>query len=86
VIAVDPDTHTCPGVVEVGVTLYITLPTFTLLGLVNTCEIVDRLVGEAPVIPPVIVPTVVLKVEGVDAVKAILVLVPLQIVKDVGPL
>ncbi len=68
-----------PGVaVEVGVTMYCTVPAVVLLGLVSACAMVLPLPLDAPVIPPVTVPTVQLNVlEAVD-VKAMLVAVPLQ--------
>jgi hypothetical protein len=67
-------------VVDVGVTMYWTVPAVALLGLVSVCAIVVPLPAEAPVIAPVIVPTVQVKVLGVEAVNAILVAVALQTV------
>ena len=46
----------------------------------SVCAIVDPLPPLAPVIDPVIVPTVHVNVEAVDDVNAIFVAVPLQIV------
>ena len=70
---------------DVGVTIYCTVPGFTLLGLVNVCAIVVPQAAAhavAPVIPPVIVPIVQVNVlaPGVLVVNAIAVAVPLQIV------
>jgi hypothetical protein len=59
--------------------MYCTVPAVELLGLLNTCEIVDPLPFAAPVIPPVIVPTVQLKLLGAVAVRVMLVDVALQI-------
>jgi hypothetical protein len=66
--------------VEVGVTIYWTVPAALLLGLVNVCAIVGPLPTDAPVIPPVIVPTVHVNVLAALAVNAMLVAVALQIV------
>ena len=66
--------------VEVGVTMYSTVPIAELLGLFKVCAIVDPLPALAPVIPPVIVPTVHVNVLAADAVRAMFVAVPLQIV------
>jgi hypothetical protein len=63
-----------------GVTMYVTVPAVDS-GLVRTCEIVVPDDAVAPVIPPVIAPTVQLKVAPATLlVSAILVVVPLQIV------
>jgi hypothetical protein len=51
-----------------------------LLGLFNVCEIVDPIPPVAPVILPVIVPTVHVNVLAALAVNAMFVAVPLQIV------
>jgi len=51
-----------------------------MLGLVSIWLIVEPEPKVAPVIPPVTVPTVQLKVDGTLEVKAIFGLVPLQIV------
>jgi hypothetical protein len=59
-------------VVEVGVTMYCTVPAAELLGLVSVWLIVEPLPAVAPVIPPVIVPIVQLKLLGTLEVKAIL--------------
>src|SRR5205085_1787958 len=64
--------------VEVGVTIYCTVPTVALLGLVRVCAMVDPLPELAPVIPPVIVPTVHVNVLAALAVKGIFVAVALQ--------
>ena len=66
--------------VDVGVTRYSTVPAVVLLGLFNVCAIVDPLPALAPVIPPVIVPTVHVKVDAALAVNAMFVVVALQIV------
>jgi hypothetical protein len=67
-------------VVEVGVTIYWTVP-FELFGLVSTWPlIVLPEPAEAPVMLPVIVPMVHVKVLGVFAVSEILGLVPLHMV------
>lgn len=50
-----------------------------MLGLVSVCAIVAPDPDVAPVMLPVIVPTVQVNVLGADAVNAILVAVPLQI-------
>ena len=60
--------------------MYWTVPVALLLGLVSVCAMVEPDPADAPVILPVIVPTVQVKVLGVLAVRAILVAVPLQIV------
>lgn len=76
-------TYGAPGhagvAVEVGVTIYSTVPETLLLGFVSVCAIVAPDPALAPVIPPVMVPTVQVKVLGAEAVSAILVAVPLQI-------
>jgi hypothetical protein len=64
--------------VDVGVTIYCTVPAVAALGFVSTWLIVDPPPGFAPVIPPVIVPNVQVKVLGALAVRAILGFVPLQ--------
>jgi hypothetical protein len=66
--------------VDVGVTIYCTVPAVALLGLVNVCAIVAPDPAVAPVIPPVTVPTVQVKVLAALAVNATLVEVALQIV------
>jgi hypothetical protein len=65
--------------VDVGVTIYCTVPEVALLGLVKVWEIVFPVPILAPVILPVTAPTVQLKVLAVLDVKPILVAVPLQI-------
>jgi hypothetical protein len=50
---------------EVGVTMYCTVPAVELLGLTSIWFIVSPEPAAAPVIPPVIVPMVQAKVEGV---------------------
>jgi hypothetical protein len=59
--------------------MYWTVPEALLLGLVSVCAIVAPDPEEAPVMPPVTVPTVQVNVLGAVAVSAILVAVPLQI-------
>jgi hypothetical protein len=66
-------------VVEVGVTIYSTLPAAALLGLVSTWLIVAPELALAPVIPPVFVPIVHAKLLAALAVSAIAGLVPLQV-------
>jgi hypothetical protein len=64
---------------EVGVTMYSTVPALTLLGLERICPIVDPEEALAPVIPPVMVPMVQVKVLATVAVKGIAGLVALQV-------
>jgi hypothetical protein len=52
-----------------------------LLGLTNVCAIVEPLPALAPVIPPVIVPTVHVNVLAAVDVSAMLLVLPLQIAK-----
>src|SRR6266496_1588233 len=66
-------------VVEVGVTMYCTVPAVELLGLVNVWLIVVPEPALAPVIPPVMVPMVQLNELAALAVKLILGPVPLQV-------
>jgi hypothetical protein len=66
--------------VDVGATKYWTVPLAVLLGLVSVWAIVDPLPLDAPVIAPVIVPTVHVNVLAAVAVNAIFVAVALQIV------
>jgi hypothetical protein len=69
-----------PGVaVDVGVTIYCTVPAVALLGLVRVCAIVLPAPIDAPLILPVIVPSVQVNVLGAVAVNARFVAVPLQI-------
>ena len=65
---------------DVGVTKYWTVPGVVLLGLFKVCAIVDPLPAVAPVMPPVIVPTVHVNVLLAVAVNAIFVAVPLHTV------
>jgi hypothetical protein len=65
--------------VDVGVTIYCTVPAVALLGLLSVCAIVAPDPAVAPVMPPVTVPTVQVNVLAALAVKAILVAVLLQI-------
>jgi hypothetical protein len=65
--------------VDVGVTIYSTVPAVTLLGLLNICPIVLPAPAVAPVIPPVIVPIVQVNVLGAVDVRVMLVDVALQI-------
>lgn len=65
--------------VDVGVTMYCTLPAPVLLGLFNVCAMVEPAPALAPVMPPVTVPIVHVNVLGAVAVSAMLVVVPLQI-------
>src|SRR5687768_1414535 len=66
-------------VVDVGVTMYSTLPALTLLGLDNTWLIVFPVPGAAPVILPVMVPMVHEKLLGAVDVSVMFVFVPLHI-------
>ena len=59
--------------------MYCTVPAVLLLGLSSVCAIVDPEPPVALVMLPVMVPTVHMKVLGVLAVSAILVVFPLQI-------
>ena len=65
---------------DVGVTIYSTVPTALLLGLVSVCAMFAPVPDVAPVTLPVIAPIVQLKVLDVVAVSAIFVVPPLQIV------
>lgn len=65
-------------VVEVGVTIYWTVPAVALLGLVNVWLIVLPEPLLAPVMPPVMIPTVQANVLATVAVNEILEPVPLQ--------
>ena len=65
--------------VDVGITIYCTLPATVWLGLVKNWLIVTSEPAIGSVIFPTIVPTVHTKLLGVLAVRDILVLVPLQI-------
>lgn len=67
-------------VVEVGVTRYSTVPAAELLGLVRTWFIVLPELAVAPVILPVMVPTVQVKLLGALAVNAIFGPVLLQVI------
>jgi hypothetical protein len=71
-------------VVDVGVTIYSTLPGFALLGLVNVWLIVVPDPALAPVIPPLIVPIVHAKLLGALAVSAMFGLVALQVAAVAG--
>jgi hypothetical protein len=66
-------------VVEVGVTIYWTLPAVALLGLVSVWLIVVPDPAVAPVMPPLMVPIVQLNELGALAVSAMFGLVPVQI-------
>jgi hypothetical protein len=65
--------------VDVGVTMYCTVPAVALEGLVSTSLIVFPDPADAPVMPPVIVPIVQAKVLAELAVSEILGLVLLQV-------
>jgi hypothetical protein len=65
--------------VDVGVTIYCTVPAVALLGLVSVCAMVLPDPALAPVMLPVIVPTVQLNVLAAVDVNAMFVAVPLQI-------
>jgi len=67
-------------VVDVGVTIYSTVPTSVLLGLVNIWLMVEPDPAPAPVIPPMFVPIVQLKLLGALEVSTIFGLVPPQMV------
>lgn len=66
-------------VTDVGVTIYCKVPADELLGLFNTWLMVLPDPALAPVIPPVMVPTVQVKVLGAEAVSAIFGAVALQV-------
>jgi hypothetical protein len=66
--------------VDVGVTIYWTVPAVALDGLVSVWAMVAPELFVAPVILPVIVPTVQVNVLAADAVSAIFVAVALQMV------
>ena len=68
-----------PPAVDVGVTIYCTLPAVVLLGLVSVWLIVPPVPALAPVIPPVIVPIVHANVLGVLTVRLVFGFPPLQI-------
>lgn len=65
---------------EVGVTIYWTVPVALLLGLFSVCAIVAPVPAVAPVIPPLIDPMVQANVLGTVAARVILVAVALQMV------
>lgn len=58
--------------------MYCTVPAVVLLGLFSVCAIVEPDPALAPVMLPVMVPTVQLNVLAAVAVRAILVALPLQ--------
>src|SRR5947208_2356974 len=66
-------------VIEVGVTIYSTVAAVALLGLVSAWLIVAPDPALAPVMPPVMVPIVQLKLLEALAVKVIFEPVPLQV-------
>jgi len=66
--------------VDVGVTIYCTVPAALLLGLVSTWLIVEPEPALAPVMPPVIAPMVQVKLLAILDVSVIFGLVPLQVV------
>jgi hypothetical protein len=66
-------------IVDVGVTRYSTVPAVKLLGLLRTWLMVPPEPATAPLILPVIVPTVHVKLLAALAAKAIFGLVPLQV-------
>lgn len=68
-----------PPAMEVGVTIYSTVPAALLLGFTNVWPMVFPALATAPVIPPVMVPIVQVNVEGVLAVSAMFGLVLLQV-------
>jgi len=65
--------------VEVGITMYSTVPAVSLSGLVRTWSTAVPDPALAPVILPVTVPMVQVKLLAADAVNAIFGLVPLQV-------
>jgi hypothetical protein len=69
---------------DVGVTIYCTVPAVLLLGLVSVWLIRLPAPELAPVIPPVIVPTVHVKLLGVLDVRLMFGLVALQIATVAG--
>lgn len=68
-----------PPAIDVGTTMYSTVPAVELLGFCSVCAIVFPLPAEAPVIPPVMAPIFQEKVLAVDAVSVIFVVVLSQI-------
>jgi hypothetical protein len=70
--------------VEVGVTIYSTVPATELLGLVSTWLIAPPEPALAPVIPPEIVPIVHIKLPGTLDANVIFGLVPLQVLAVAG--
>jgi hypothetical protein len=66
--------------VDVGVTIYCTVPAVLPLALTSVCAMVAPFPALAPLMLPVMVPMVQLKLLGVDEVSAMLVVAPLQIV------
>jgi hypothetical protein len=69
---------TQPPVIAVGVTMYWTVPGAVLV-FVSVCAIALPVAAAAPVMLPVTVPTVQLKLLAMSAVKGIFVVAPLQI-------
>lgn len=67
---------------DVGVTMYSTVPAVLLLGLFSAWLIVDPLPALAPVMLPVIMPRVQLNVLGAVASSAMFVVPPLQIAAE----
>jgi hypothetical protein len=65
--------------VDVGVTIYWTVPAVVLLGFVSVWLIVPPLPALAPVMPPVIGPKVQAKVPGTLELSVMFVLVLLQL-------
>lgn len=68
-----------PPAVDVGVTIYSTVPAVVLLGLVSVWLIVLPALATAPVIPPVILPIVQMNELGVVAVSGMFGPVPLHV-------
>src|SRR2546429_386826 len=65
--------------VEVGVTAYTKLPSVELLGLVSVWVIVEPLLALPPVMEPVLVPNVQVKVLATFAVRLTFMATPLQL-------
>jgi hypothetical protein len=78
------DVPTQEPVVDVAITLYCTVPAAVLLGLVNVWFILLPLPPLVPVIAPVIVPIVHVKLLGTLELKLIFVPVPLQMLIVAG--
>lgn len=70
--------------IDVGTTIYSTVPGVALPGLLRVCDIVGPLPALAPVIPPVMLPMVQVKVLAELAVNNIAVVVLSQMEAELG--